>query len=152
MTNKSLISGPVFVASSSTTNPNINNNVEFLNDFNKIHERNSQLKHLTQQQQVNLFKNKSYSFLMSKEFVRKVNAANATTSYSNSVKLINNKRDVHHNKMTVSNTCSSISSSTNSSLNQSYSNNFSTSLNNSNNQNQTAFNRPNFVKIKTSLA
>ena len=76
------ITGPVLMASSSTTNTSMNQNLAFLADFNKRHELNSLTKSATTS---NLLKHKSYSFLMSKQLIKKVTGHSGQLATASSV-------------------------------------------------------------------
>ena len=145
MTNKALISGPVLVATLSTTNPDLNNNVEFLNDFNRMHERKMNKK--SSKNSTFLFKNKSYSFLVSKDMAKKSSSYN----YNNHHHHNNNITFVNHSHSVKSSCKTSSSSSTSSSI---CSTNSSPANHDARKEslNSSTLLRPNFAKIKTSLS
>jgi hypothetical protein len=145
------ITAPVLIASSSSTNASMNNNLSFLADFNKIHEQNSLSKSATTS---NLLKHKSYSFLMSKQIAKKI-GSNGQSSSGNSNNLSLSVMNPTATSSSTTTTSSSISSNLSNfnphvnCLTHSMTNFNSTDQNNS--YSTSTLTKRTFIKAKTSL-
>jgi hypothetical protein len=159
------ITAPVLIASSSTTNAAMNTNLGFLADFNKLHEQNSLSKSTAAAQGSGLLKQKSYSFLVSRQLIKRIGTSH---SNSNNISLSVMNPVTTNNANSTSTTASSSSVSSNLSYyaNSNFNNNNNSSQSNGPTQSMSNFNNNNsdqqnsyssstlkrsFIKSKTSL-